>query len=391
MVHHEMWRDEHQAWLVARDAQSLPQLLHNMRYEGNPALWHLFLFLITRVTHNPVFMQAFNLLVACGYIFLFNRYAPLNGFLKVLFTFGYFPLYEYGIISRSYGLGLLLLFAVCALYPKRTLRYVWIGLLLALAANITIYALLLACAVAGVLILDYILYQQKGRASATRLALGMLIFAAGVGFSLWQIWPDSNNSFPVQYATHPFDFPRWGVAASRLITTYFSIPRIELEFWNTNLFVDVPTIYRNMTLLSWLRQNPQYVWGSVMFPALLLPVTALVLLRKPIILLLYLGSTMALLSLYYYTVLLYARYCGYLLVALVVCCWLAEYYPEKIFASRALRISSNWAGSSLPRFSRPSFSSARPGPLWPVGWISVTHFPRVRTQLISSGGAISTP
>jgi hypothetical protein len=26
MLSHEMWRDEHQAWLVARDANSLPQV-----------------------------------------------------------------------------------------------------------------------------------------------------------------------------------------------------------------------------------------------------------------------------------------------------------------------------------------------------------------------------
>src|SRR5687767_4774762 len=52
LLNHEMWRDEHQTWLVARDANSLPQLLDNMNYEGNPALWHFFLFLITRVTRS---------------------------------------------------------------------------------------------------------------------------------------------------------------------------------------------------------------------------------------------------------------------------------------------------------------------------------------------------
>jgi hypothetical protein len=44
ILSHEMWRDEHQAWLVARDANSLSQLLDNMNYEGNPALWHFFLY-----------------------------------------------------------------------------------------------------------------------------------------------------------------------------------------------------------------------------------------------------------------------------------------------------------------------------------------------------------
>jgi len=73
MLSHEMWRDEHQAWLVARDANSLSQLLDNMNYEGNPALWHLFLYWITRVTHDPIYMQAFHF--ACRNIFHFYFYS----------------------------------------------------------------------------------------------------------------------------------------------------------------------------------------------------------------------------------------------------------------------------------------------------------------------------
>ena len=59
MWRHEMWRDELQAWMIARDSTSLGDLFgHNMRYEGHPGLWHLALFVLTRVTDNPVAMQA---------------------------------------------------------------------------------------------------------------------------------------------------------------------------------------------------------------------------------------------------------------------------------------------------------------------------------------------
>src|ERR1700677_3760207 len=61
LIHHEMWRDELQAWLLARDSHSVFELLKNMRYDGHPPLWHFFLFLITRFTHNPVYMQALHL------------------------------------------------------------------------------------------------------------------------------------------------------------------------------------------------------------------------------------------------------------------------------------------------------------------------------------------
>ena len=329
MLSHEMWRDEHQAWLVARDANSLSQLLDNMNYEGNPALWHFFLYWITRVTHDPIYMQAFHLLIATSFIFIFNRYAPLSNLHKILFSFGYFPLYEYALISRSYALGILLVFGICALYKNRTTKYILMGVLLALLANVTIYAVVLACCLAGILVLDYFLYQQQNGKAMMQLAIGMVIFVLGVVFSLYQIWPDKDNSFPAPYATSLFDLPRWGEVLSKLFTTYLYIPQIEEHFWNTN-------IYFKETLSS----------GWVLISVMIFVAGILIFLRKPLILLLYLGTTIGLFSVYYYTALLHSRYCGYLLIALAVCYWLGEYYPEKKYYSSIAgfgkRISKNF-------------------------------------------------
>ena len=38
LSNHEMWRDEIQAWLLARDSTSVPNLFANLKYEGHPAL-----------------------------------------------------------------------------------------------------------------------------------------------------------------------------------------------------------------------------------------------------------------------------------------------------------------------------------------------------------------
>ena len=64
ILHHEIWRDEFQAWLLARDSASLIELFQNMRYEGHPGLWHLCLYGLTRITHNPLIMQIFHLSVS---------------------------------------------------------------------------------------------------------------------------------------------------------------------------------------------------------------------------------------------------------------------------------------------------------------------------------------
>jgi len=333
MLNHEMWRDEHQAWLVARDANSLSQLLDNMNYEGNPALWHFFLFLITRVTHDPIYMQAFHLLVATSFIFIFSRYAPLSNLHKILFSFGYFAIYEYAVISRSYALGILLVFAICALYKNRVTKYILIGILLALLSNVTIYAVVIACCIAGIIVLDYFLYQQKSNKALLQLAAGMIIFVLGVAFSLYQIWPEKDNSFPAPYAKSLFEFARWWQVASKLFTTYLYIPQVEENFWNTNIYFKDPGAIAAGNLSDWLQKYPSFLWAWILMPIIIFASGVISFLRKPLILLLYCGTTLGLFSIYYYTALLHSRYCGYLLIALVICYWLAEYYPEKKYHS----------------------------------------------------------
>jgi hypothetical protein len=337
MFQHEMWRDEYQAWLVARDAHSIGQVFQNMKFEGNPALWQIFLYFITCFTHDPVYMQIFHLLIACGFIYVFNRYAPLRKPFRVLFTLGYFPLYEYTIISRSYGMGLLLLFIICALYKDRTKWYIWIGILLGLMANVTVYSLIIASGIAGILILDLLMFQDKNKKNILQLSGGMAIFAVFAVLSLYQIWPDKDNSFPVIYAKEAMEGPRWGFVASRFFSTYLYIPDISgINFWNSNAYVsDYVTI--NPPIWQWMKDHPAYLWSWVYLPILLFLTSLTIFMRKPLILLLYTGVTIVLLSLFYYTILVYYRYCGHLFTLLIICYWLSEYYPDKKYDHIVLR------------------------------------------------------
>ena len=93
-IYHEMWRDEIQAWLLARDSTGPIDLLSHMKYEGHPPLWHLLLMPLTWITHAPESMQVVHLLIAATTVFLFARYSPFTPLQKILFSFGYFVLYE---------------------------------------------------------------------------------------------------------------------------------------------------------------------------------------------------------------------------------------------------------------------------------------------------------
>ena len=78
ILNHEMWRDEYQAWMVASDAHSIPELFQNLKYEGNPVLWHAFLFILSRFSDEAILMQILHIVISTSFIFLIARYSPFS-------------------------------------------------------------------------------------------------------------------------------------------------------------------------------------------------------------------------------------------------------------------------------------------------------------------------
>ncbi len=342
MLHHEMWRDEHQAWLVAREAHSIPQLFQNIKYEGHPVLWHLLLYFITCFTHNVAYMQALHLLIACCFIYVFNRYATLDITCKILFSFGYFPIYEYAVISRCYGLEVLLVFIACALYRNRKSNYISLGITLALLANISIYGVIISLGIAGILALDQLFYQEKNREELRKLSIGLFIVLIGVAAAVLMIMPSKDNTFYLKSPGGIFEMGRWINDFAKLFTAYFNIPNTAaIHFWNTNYFY--PNEYRIETPV---RQLFEAHWSYVLL-LIILPISTvfcslLIFLRKPLILLLYAGITFGILCMFYYTNLLWIRYTGFLFIVLIICYWLAHFYEDKIYKNKLLKRLSDF-------------------------------------------------
>jgi hypothetical protein len=53
LMEHVLWRDEAQAWLIARASNSLPELVSNLRYEGHPILWYLVIWPFAHLSSDP--------------------------------------------------------------------------------------------------------------------------------------------------------------------------------------------------------------------------------------------------------------------------------------------------------------------------------------------------
>jgi len=65
-LHHAMWRDELQIFMLAVDSSSPWSLLLKLKYEAHPGLWHLLVWVITRVTSDPMWMQVMHIGLTIG-------------------------------------------------------------------------------------------------------------------------------------------------------------------------------------------------------------------------------------------------------------------------------------------------------------------------------------
>lgn len=323
ILKHEMWRDELEAWMIARDSLSIPHLFLNFRYEGHPPLWYLLLYFITRFTTQPIFMQLLHLLIAALAIWVFLKFSPFSKLQKILFTFGYFPFYEYAIKSRNYALGVLFLFIFCAFFPFRHKKYLFLFAVLFLVFQTSFFAAIVGLLLGALLLFE--LYSNKEilkSAKKWHILAGILLFLYGVGLLVsYAILP--KDTF------HPWS-PHWftRIDLSRVIYTIGHINDIYFACFVLRFPVSV--------LMYFILSIAELFFIFLIF------------LRKRSILFLYFIGTFGLLiPLYikYYT----GWYAGHLYILFIICLWLANYFsPEEpkykflkrpaIFAEKHLNI-----------------------------------------------------
>src|SRR6185369_10968722 len=118
LLHHELWGDELHSWNIAKASNSFSDLLSNTRYEGHPPLWYSILWVVSKFTHDVSYIQLVQFIIAALVVFLLLFFSPFPLIAKALMPFGYFFLFEYGVISRNYAIAVLLTFCICVLLQK---------------------------------------------------------------------------------------------------------------------------------------------------------------------------------------------------------------------------------------------------------------------------------
>ena len=188
LLHHEIWADEAQVWLVVRDLDVLGILKH-VRTEGHPLLWYFIIAPFAKL-NLPVFsMQIVNwFFVLLGASFLILK-SPFNEFSKVSILISSAFLYWFPIISRSYCLIPILVFLLAWLYKKQKEHPFLYVTTIILLANTHIIMFGFCFALAVIFFYENVI-QQKNKKN---IILTTILFLALLGITLYLLGSQNEN------------------------------------------------------------------------------------------------------------------------------------------------------------------------------------------------------
>lgn len=173
VITHIPWLDEWQALQIAVQSPDLGALLDNLHYEGHPPLWYLLLRTATSIFGAGSALVVVQLPIAIGMQSLILFRSPFERVERLLIASSFFILFDFGTLSRSLSLGVLLVIAAIAF--RRT-RIGWVVIALLPMADFLF----------GVLSLICIAIRWRER---TLWFPGMLLWLMCALFAAWTVVP----------------------------------------------------------------------------------------------------------------------------------------------------------------------------------------------------------
>jgi hypothetical protein len=306
MAFHEPWRDELNTWLIALATGSLGEFYAILDYGGHPRLWHTCVWLLALLTDDFRAVQLFQVVVATGAVWTFTRFAPFSRSVRLLFAFGYFPLFEYGVISRPYALGMLFTFCACAAFARRPRDPLLLVLPLVFLMQTTVYGVLIALALALGWIVDTLLSVRRGderRPPGGRLVAAASVFGAALAFSVVQMMPAPDAVYAEGWRSgwEPYPLLRALRGPAQALLPIF---RWQVEFWGRHTLKGAPFAFAGL--------GAALLLGSAWFFR-----------RRPIALLVWASGTAACLAFAYLKFSGTVRHSGTYFILFLAACWLA--------------------------------------------------------------------
>lgn len=346
ILHHAMWRDELQVWMIARHSHSIAELISLKKYEGHPDAWFLLVYLITRITSHPIWMQVIHAFVASITAYVIACYSPFTRVEKMLIVFGYFLFFEYATISREYALGVLGLFIFSAVFragPRK--NYVLLALILGFVCQTTIYGAILALSLVFAMIFEAIQAPSCRQSIAPvwrQLTLVAVVVMVSVSVSVLHMRPPPDGGLVTRLNLSIRGLPS---GLSMFWMSFVPIPQLTRTFWNSNI-IQVPHV--SLRFIGLL--------GLSVFC-----VSVLFFVRKPIALFAYVCGAAGLFFFKLFVCCPWAapprswgtapsvaafrghlRHDGFAFILFLICLWLASAFPEKRFPLATMERLGNW-------------------------------------------------
>jgi hypothetical protein len=322
VAHHEMWGDELQAWLIARDSASVPALFRHLKYEGHPGLWHLSLYALQRiVSPSPTAMQWLHLGIAAAAVAVVGLAAPFSRVQRALFALGYYPFYEYAVIARNYAPAVLLTVVACALVSRAPPRLGAAGVVLLLLAHTNVFGTITAAGLCAGLAAEWLIGRRRGaphegvRDRGLLLALGL--GALGIVTAAWQMKPPPDYGFAVGWHLG-FEYERLRLVLRIPAFAFLPVHPEVRDFWNRmivgeHVWIKRAAIVLSLALLGW---------------------TARLAVRRPVAFAWYVCTVAACLAFYYAKYIGTLRHYGTLIVMVVAAHWLVFARTGRTAASK---------------------------------------------------------
>ncbi|MEH2247116.1 hypothetical protein [Nostoc sp.] len=310
ILNHSMWRDELNPWLIVRDSESLGDLITNIHYEGHPVLWYFSLAILRKIVDNPIIIQIFHLALTVVSVAVFCLYSPFNYQQKFLFSFGFFPFYEYLLISRDYAFSMLFIFTFCTIFSSRKRTYAYLAILLGLLANSNVYGLFVSFSLSLTLLAEFCFDSQHrqqyfSQSQKSDLFLSIVIIISSFILSIYILTPPTdsylygglNNGWLMQ-----LDIRHLLRSIGRIFGSYLLI---------------IPAHKRWLDLI---------VCAAIALFIVIL--TLIKLSKKPVPLFFYIIGTCVIFAFTYLRFIGMPRHFGHFYLVLIAALWLGSYYQE---------------------------------------------------------------
>ena len=223
LSHHVMWRDELRPWPLATSSRTLFDLFQNLHYEGHPGLWHLLLWLASSISPNIVTIKVVDALIGIAIFAMIGVVSPFSRLEKALLLLNYFVIFEFTVISRNYGIALLLALIYAQLRAAFTDRTYIIAITLGLLANTNVFGTILSIAFAIEYLIDQLMNHRNDlTSSAVRIGPPALLYLLLLALAVATMAPAADISWKIPGI--PFSHPSSLSAIKTIILSYLEFP-----------------------------------------------------------------------------------------------------------------------------------------------------------------------